>query len=188
MEITEKLNIFYTSALDVANKESSDIMLEYAESMERVMEEFKNNKDAEIDSRYHMEEAKLIRDENRKVSEAATEQKRKLNLYQQQKKQALFEIVEQRLKDYQNTESYEQYLIGKIRMAKEFAREEEIIIYLNPTDAFRKDALEKETGCCLTISTMDFDGGIRAVIRSRNVLIDESFQTKLNQEREAYTF
>lgn len=188
MEITEKLNIFYTSAIDVANKQSSDDMREFTASMEKLQEEYKKNKKEEIDSRFHIEEGKLKRDVNRRVSEAVTEQKRKLNLHQQEKKEALFQVVETMLKDYKNTEEYDKYLISKIRMAREFARKEEVTIYLNPTDEDKLAYLEQETGCRLSISEIDFGGGIRAVVRSKNVLIDESFQTKLEQERNAYTF
>ena len=53
------------------------------------------------------------------------------------------------------------------------------------SDADKKEALEIKTGTELTVSAMDFGGGVRAVIRSRNILIDESFVTKLEQE-EAY--
>lgn len=188
MEITEKLNIFYESAIEVANKQSGDTMREFSETMEKLRAEYKKSKKEEIDSRYHVEMVKLKRDMNCQVSNAIMEQKRQLNLRQQEKKQALFQVVEEKLKDYQKTDSYQEYLISKIRMAKEFARQEEIIIYLNPSDAGQKEYLEEKTGCQLTISEKDFGGGIRAVIRSKNVLIDESFRTKLSRERDGYTF
>lgn len=188
MEITEKLNIFYSSAIDVANKQSSNIMREFTQSMNKLQEEFKENKKEEIESRYEIELSKMKRDVNRHVSEEIMEQKRQLNLYQQAKKQALFETVEAMLQEYQRTPEYDKYLIAKIRMAKEFARQEEIEIYLNPSDAEKKGYLEQETGCSLAISQENFIGGIRAVVREKNILIDESFQTKLNQEKDAYTF
>lgn len=188
METTKKLNSFYTSAIEVANKQSSDDMREFTASMNKIMEEFKKNKQEEMDSRYRIEEEKLKREENRQISEAATELKRKLSLHQQEKKRALFAAVKEKLVLFQETESYDDYLISKIRMAKKFARQEEIIIYLNPTDAEKAQRLQQVTGCTLVISEDDFIGGIRAVVRSKNVLIDESFQTKLDQEWDAYTF
>ena len=42
--------------------------------------------------------------------------------------------------------------------------------------------LEAAAGVSLTVSAIDFGGGIRAVIRARNILIDESFVTQLEQE------
>ena len=188
MELSKKLNIFYTSAIEVANKQSRDVMQEFAISMERLKEEFQKNKKLEMDSRFRVEEGKLKREMNRRVSVAVTDQKRRLNLHQQEKKEALFAVVEWKLQEFQKTAEYDQYLISKIRMAHNFAREESVVIYLNPTDANKKVYLEQETGCELTVSERNFGGGIRAVVRSKNVLIDESFQTKLKQEREAYAF
>ena len=94
----------------------------------------------------------------------------------------LSEKVKERLKQYQQTEDYQKYLAAKIRMAKEVAEEEEITVYIDPADADKKERLERDTGVELTVSNMEFGGGIRAVIRSRNILIDESFMTKLEQE------
>ncbi|MFG6382743.1 MAG: hypothetical protein K1V96_00595, partial [Lachnospiraceae bacterium] len=109
-------------------------------------------------------------------------QKRILDECKQKWKKKLLEEVNILLKEYQNTESYQDYLITKIKMAKKIAGQEDVTIYINPSDADKKFNLEKETSTKLTISKIDFGGGIRAVIRSRNILIDESFVTKLEQE------
>ncbi len=188
MENKEKLNIFYTSALEAANKRSSEDMRQFGVAMEKRMEEFRKQKKEELTSRYQTEAEKLKRELNRHVSEAVTELKRRLNEHQQEKKEVIFDMVSSRLKDYRQTERYRDYLIAKIRMAKEFARQEAVVIYIDPADQDQKEFLEQTCGCSLTVSQQEFGGGIRAVVRSKNVLIDESFQTKLNQEREAYTF
>lgn len=188
MELTRKLNMFYTSAIEVANQQSHTDMEEFTASMEKLMEEFKNQKTEELDSRYRIEEEKLKREENRKISEEATEQKRRLNLHQQEKKQALFARVKEKLSAFRKTKDYDAWLVSKIRMAKKFARREEITIYINSDDAGKKEWLEQETGCALSISEIEFGGGIRAVVRSKNVLIDESLETRLRQEWDAYTF
>lgn len=188
MKIREKMNIFYSSALEAANRQSNDEMHKFSISMEMLLDEFRKNKKEEMDLRYGVEAGKLKRDSNRKISEALTEQKRKLNQHQTEKKEALFQVVSSMLENYRQTGSYDAYLIAKIRMAKEFAGPEEIVIYIDPLDQGRKEYLEAESGCALAVSEREFGGGIRAVVRSKNVLIDESFQTKLNQEQEAYTF
>ena len=188
MKIREKMNIFYSSALEAANRQSNEEMRKFSVSMEMLLEEFRKNKKEEMDLRYGVEAGKLRRDGNRKVSEALTEQKRKLNQHQTEKKEALFAVVSSMLENYRKTEEYQAYLIAKIRMAKEFAGSEEAVIYIDPLDQEKKGYLEEQCGCGLTVSEWEFGGGIRAVIRSKNILIDESFQTKLNQEQESYTF
>ena len=63
-----------------------------------------------------------------------------------------------------------------------------MVIYINPSDEMRLSDLEDATGTRLTISAEDFTGGIRAVIRSRNILIDNSFKTSLRNEYDKFIF
>ena len=188
MELTEKLNMFYTSVIEVAGKRSSDEIEAFQSSMDKELAEFQRRKQEELDLRYQVEEEKQKRQVNRQVSELSIQLKRKLNQVQQAKKSALFCRVEEKLSAFKETEAYEDYLCSAIRMAKKFADGAELTVYLNPTDAEKKEMLERETDCALTVSNVDFGGGIKAVIPGKNVLIDESFQTKLQKEREAYTF
>lgn len=188
MENTEKLNIFYASAIEVANEQSREEMREYTISMKKLQEEFKQNKKEEIESRFQIEKGKLMREENRKVSNARTDLRRKLSLHQQEKKERLFAQVEKRLEEFRETEDYNKWMVSKIRMAKGFARREKLVVYISPSDVGRQAFLEKETGCKLTVDEKEFGGGIRAEVPSKNVLIDESFQTKLTQEWDDYTF
>lgn len=188
MQIKEKLEVFRQSAIEVANQESQTEIREYEVNCRQELEQFQKNKQQEMENAFQMERIKIRREMNRKVSAEITRQKRILDECQKQKKQKLFEIVEQKLAQYQQTKEYDVYLIEQIKRAAAFAKEEEIIIYINPTDIGKKQMLEQETGVELTISTMDFGGGIRAVIRSKNILIDESFTTRLEQEKNSYTF
>ena len=48
--------------------------------------------------------------------------------------------------------------------------------------------LERECGCELLVSGYPFGGGMRAVIPSKNVLIDESFDSRLSEEKENFSF
>ena len=86
------------------------------------------------------------------------------------------------------TDEYEAYLVKSIRKATEFAPGEEMTIYINPSDEPRLSSLEKVTGTRLTVSSEDFIGGTRAVIRERNILIDNSFSTLLRNEYDKFIF
>lgn len=188
MEINEKLNIFHQSAIEVANQQSAEILREHTATMKRLFDEYKRNKQEEYESMYQIEKAKLKREQNRRISEAHTEQKRQLSLHQQARREALFVVVERKIKEFCQTAEYERFLEVKIKQAKCFAGEAETEIYLCPQDADKKQMLEQRTGCSLRVSETDFGGGIRAVVRARNVLIDESFETKLKEEIATYTF
>ena len=85
------------------------------------------------------------------------------------------------------TFEYSKDLIEQGRKAKEIAGEDDVIIYINGSDCDKKDQVEKETGLTLTVSDEDFIGGVRAVIKNRNLMIDNSYLARLNEEKEAYT-
>ena len=87
-------------------------------------------------------------------------------------------------KAIKETPEYESYLLKLIQSAVEFSNGNEITIYIDPSDASLKEALEKKSGKTITISTEEFFGGIRAIITEKNILIDESFATKISEEKE----
>ena len=182
MQIKEKLEVFQKFTIDVANSESEALIREYQESCQKELEEFQKNKQTEMEHKFQIEETKIRRQMRRKVSEESIRQKRLLDNCKQEWKGKVMEKVRLLLEEYQQSGQYVGYLAAKIKMAKEVAGTEDVTIYINPTDAGKKEELETRTGARLTVSTMDFGGGIRAVIRSRNILIDESFVTKLEQE------
>ena len=95
MEMREKMNLFYESAIEVANQQSMEILREHTATMERLFEEYKKNKQDEMDMRYQIEEGKQRREQNRRISEAQTEHKRQLSLHQQEKREALLEVLRQ---------------------------------------------------------------------------------------------
>lgn len=188
MEIIQKLNIFHLSAIEVANQQSAEILRNQTATMRRLFQEYQKNKQNEIDTMYQIEEAKLRREQNRKLSEAQTEQKRQLSQHQKEKKDALFGAVLKKIQEFCQSDQYGPYLLKKILEAKQFAGESEVEIYLSRQDAGKRNLMEQKSGCLLLVSEHDFIGGIRAVIKARNVLIDESFETKLSQEINDYTF
>lgn len=77
-------------------------------------------------------------------------------------------------------------LVKQLREAREFAGGEEIILYIDPSDAQYQYSIEAEVGAPVTVSTYSFLGGTRAVLPGRNILIDNSFETKLAEAKESF--
>ena len=76
----------------------------------------------------------------------------------------------------------------KLAHAKSFAKNDDIIIYLDPADASKKHDLEEETKCTLTMSEYSFGGGMRAVIPARSILIDNSMDSRIAEVRNEFQF
>lgn len=186
MNINEKLEYFDQSVIDNATSQAMAIVEEYRSSLQKVLEERKSTFLNKAEHTYRMEADLILREKNHKLSQEAMEFRRKITEKSSEITEQIFSEVEKKLKDFMKTPAYEDFLCQKIKKVNELAQGHVVIIYINPTDEALKESLEKRCGYTLTISNRDFIGGIRAVIASRKILIDESFITKLSEEKEAF--
>jgi vacuolar-type H+-ATPase subunit E/Vma4 len=188
MEISEKLEIFYKAAIDAATMQSESMLEEQKNAYQTELSAYEKKKQENWQTRQHVLEEKVRKEVNREVSEQLLTMKRRYHEEQEAKKELLFQRVEQKLADYRTQDAYREYLCGLIRKAQELAGGAELSIYLGQEDAGWKQPLEKETGCALDVADEAFLGGIRAVIPSKNILLDETFATRLSAEKEQFVF
>ena len=114
------------------------------------------------------------------------EQKRRRGKVQQELKDKIFHEARQMVDAYMKTKEYDEFLVKCIRQAEKYAGDDLVTIYINASDEGKRGELEAMTGVSLTISKEGFIGGVRAVIHSRNILIDHSFLTQLRDEYEKF--
>lgn len=188
MTTEEKLRHFQEFTMQDARAKSSKMIDEYKESLNKIYEEHKTEKIRQAKYQIKTETESLERNKNKELSKQQLHIRRKLTRKQEELKDKLFEEVKDLLNDFRNNPAYDEYLITLIKDAKNFAKDEDIIIYIDPIDTSKKEMLEKETNVSLTISEYSFLGGIRAVITGRNILIDNSFETRLSEEKSNFTF
>lgn len=188
MEINEKLDIFYRAAIDAANEQSSALLNKYRARYEKKLADYQQEKEKEKQTRERIAQEQVRKEVNRALSEELLELKKEYHKKQEEKKEELFALVEQKLIQYRKTEKYELLLKEKISRAISFANGEEMRVYIDPADEHLKQKLEEKCGCDISVSAYSFGGGIRAVIPTKNVLIDESFDSKLAAEKEQYSF
>ena len=100
----------------------------------------------------------------------------------------IFEEAQDLIHAFMKTEAYDDFLIRCIRSAVRFAGTDPVTVYINLSDEKKKTALEDATQVHLSVSAEDFIGGVRSVIRSRNILIDNSFQTQLKDQYDKFIF
>jgi vacuolar-type H+-ATPase subunit E/Vma4 len=186
MTLNEKLDHFYTSVIDSATAQNVKIIEEYTNTLQKMSEERKNAALKKAENNLLVETDRIQKEKNRRLSNEAIELKRKVNEKTAEITDHIFDDVILKLKNFMQTASYDEYLYKKIMAANEFSQGHVIIIYINPTDQGLLSSLEKKTGVKLTISNRDFIGGIRAVIPSRSILIDDSFLTKLTEEKNSF--
>lgn len=187
MTLDEKLRIFYDSTIADATKQSEDILLDYQASLRNIFETHKHESEEKAALTLEVESQKLVQEKNKILSVQALDLKRQLNERTEILKNKLFNDVHKRLVSYMETVEYMELLVKHIKDAIAFARGESMTIYINSSDASKKEKLEKLTGFSLNISTMDFWGGTRAVIHEKNILIDRSFSAKFAEEKDTFS-
>ena len=174
--------------MESARLQSNAIIDEYEKGLETIFTDFKTEKDRQAKLRIQTETDRLTLDANKQLHEEQLQIKREMTKHVKDLENRLFSDVSNMLEEYMKTPAYDKWLIKHIKKAKDFARGEEITIYIDPADTDRLYHLEEQTQTQLSISKYSFFGGIRAVIPGRHILIDNSFETRLKEERENFRF
>ncbi len=188
MTLEEKLSHLQASSMEEARAEGNAIIDNYREALEKVLKDHKEEMRWQAETRIKAEQSNARHMLNQANARTQLELKRKTGKVQVELKDKIFKEAHMLVNEYMQTDEYEAYLVKSIRKATEFAPGEEMTIYINPSDEPRLSSLEKVTGTRLTVSSEDFIGGTRAVIRERNILIDNSFSTLLRNEYDKFIF
>lgn len=188
MTLEEKIEHLRTVSMEEARAEGNAIIDNYRTALEKVLQDHKEEAILQSQTRIKGETVNARQQLNQAAAKAQLELKRKQGKIQLELKDKIFEETMTLVYDYMKTEAYEDFLIKCIRKAVTFAAGEEITIYINPSDEQKQSDLEEASGAKLTVSAEDFIGGIRAVIRGRNILIDNSFKTQLRNEYDRFLF
>lgn len=188
MTLEEKIADLRTASMEQARAEGNAIIDSHREALEKVFEDHKAEALRQSETRIKAETTNARLSLNQAAAKSQLEIKRRQGKVQQELKDKIFEEVMGLVKDYMKTEAYNDFLIKCIRQAKEFAGQDPVVIYINPSDEQKRSDLSDATDVRLTVSAEDFIGGVRAVIRSRNILIDNSFKTQLRNEYDKFIF
>lgn len=188
MTTEEKLRHFTETSLSAARAEADQILSAHREAMDKLYQEHITTKQRQAQLQLSMEEKNMEKERNKRLSAEQLKLKHETNKRLYEFKETLFAEVRMKLSDYMTTDAYRQLLIKQIRDIKDFAGDSPYTIYIDPADELLKFELEHATATPLTLSAYSFSGGTRAVLAGRNILIDHSFESKLNSLKDHYTF
>lgn len=186
MTLEEKIAHIRSVSMEEARAQGNSIISSYKTALEKVFEDHKREAEHQARTRIKAETTNARLQRNQTMAKAQLDLKREQGKVQQELKDKIFKEVRQLALDYKKTDQYEDFLVRCIKNALEFAGGDEMTIYIDPSDEGKKAALEEKTGAGLTVSAEEFIGGVRAVIRSRNILIDHSFKTSLRNEYDQF--
>ena len=179
MTLEEKITHLKSTSMEQARAEGNAIIDSHQEALDKVFEDHKAEALRQSETRIKAETTNAKLALNQALAKSQLEIKRKQGKIQQELKDKIFEEAQDLIHAFMKTEAYDDFLIRCIHSAVRFAGTDPVTVYIN---------LEDATQVHLTVSAEDFIGGVRSVIRSRNILIDNSFQTQLKDQYDKFIF
>lgn len=188
MKISEKMDIFYQATIDAANEQAEGLLQECKRDYQKSLEEYEENKAKTKEANMRLAKEHLRKAVNRQASEEILKAKMTYHAKQEEKKEELFALVQEKLDTYRKSDAYLSYLKKKVQEAVAFSDGKEVVVSLDKDDAKYLDMLKKEFHCEWEISDITFGGGIKAVIPEKNVLMDESLGARFATAKEHFSF
>ncbi len=184
----EKLKHFQDICMTDARDRSARSLDDYRKALEKTFEEHQADVRRRSDMEIEAETEKLQREINKKLSIGQLDLRREVSRRQEELKDKLFVELKDRLANFMESPAYTELLERQVKAAKRFAGDEALVVYMDPSDEDKMHRISLHCNVTIKTSEYSFEGGIRAVISSKHILIDNSFETKLAEARHAFKF
>lgn len=189
MDLEDKFAYFETQV----NQQVQDIIDEqvnqYQATLQKDYDEFVKNTNQEFDAKFANAKKNMRKELNKNTSQSQIHLQRDLYLQEEKLKKSLFAEFNSAIQNYMQTDEYRNQLVVMINNLKDYAEKnrEELVVYINHSDQGMIETLLEETNANIQISDREFLGGVRGVLKDRQVLIDYSFSTLLANVEDSFT-
>ena len=187
MTTDEKLKHFLETSMEDAKNQSETMINEYTAALDKLFEEHKAETTRRMELRLKTEKERQSREKNKELALKQIAIRHEITDKSEELTNMIFVEVEDMLEKFMQTPDYEKLLLKQIKEALDFAGGESMTIYIDPSDASLLAVLKLATGAQIELNPASFKGGTRAIIHSRNILIDNSFEQKLEEARDGFT-
>ena len=188
MTIEEKLEHFDSLCYGDSTERSNKMLADYTASLRSILEEHKRDARRQSDMQVDAEVEKIEHEINKQLSIEQINIKREYSQKQEELKTMLISELRNRLALFMDSADYQRFLESEVKKALEFAQDAPMTVYLDPSDEDKLNRIALHTGAEIKLSDTTFLGGIQAVIPSKNILIDNSFKTKLAEISDKFQF
>lgn len=186
MTTEEKLQQFEKTCLSEAKERSDRVLADYRQGLETTFEGHKKDARRRAENRVLRETERIDREVKKETAEHEIQARRTISHVQEELKDMLFTELKNRLADFMATKDYIDWLEACTKSALEFAGPETIRIYFDPSDTDKIPRISMNNSADIVVSRYSFGGGMRAVIPDKNILIDHSFDTIVEELRNNY--
>lgn len=186
MELEEKIQHFYEETILDVNEKSKQELAEYRELLEQEFASYERETRNNFDSLSRTAPEALKKSCRQEISKVTLTQKYMLAQKEAEYTEKVFARVQEKLEDFKETDEYPALLRKYIRDAIDFAQEDALTIYLDMDDARFQQEFSEEFGREIKVSEYSFGGGMRALIPAKNILIENSFSTNLQEQLRSF--
>lgn len=186
MNVKEKIEAFGRIVEKEAEEQRIKILKEIEEKIEIGYREKVNEAKAVWDRKTKAETYKVQMQENKELIAYESESKKKLMAKRRDIIESVFSRVKTELFQYRSTPEYISYLAENIK--KVVSADPDSIIYLIKEDMKLVPEINAKLNANLSYreSEENFIGGFKAYLNKKNIVIDNSFLTKLNAEKDKF--
>lgn len=190
MTTEEKLQHFLEFCMEDSRARSAKMLDDCTAALEKSFQEHRAEAEHRAAMQIQFEKERIKREINKQLAVEQLKIKRELSQKQEELRDMLFVELRNRLAAFMETPRYQHMLERQIRQAGEVAGDEPLTVYLDPADGdkLQRIALHMGKTADVRLSQYSFGGGSRAVISSKNILIDNSFNSLIEEARRHFTF
>ncbi len=191
MTTEEKLKRFRELCIDDEKKRTSRIIEEYRAGLEASFEEHKKHALKRQTEEFAAEKEKLDRQIRSEIAQRQQQLKVKAGKRSEELKESLFSEVKDKLASFRSGPDYKVLIERELKAIEKTADGAAFKVFVDPGESEQIKAYAKsllpENGE-LSEGDGGFLGGVMAIIESKNILIDNSFLTKLLKEKNEFSF
>lgn len=187
MTIEEKMEYFRQLSIDAANKQSEEKVNSYKQSLDEEFEAYKEKVDHLSETQESALKSRVLSDAKKDLSAKQSEMRKEVTENRKILRNKLFTRVKSELDEFRKTDEYTKSLINQIKNLMDTYRDYEITFIIDPTDSHLFAEIHEATGAKMELGNKDFKGGIRCMVPEKNILIDESYQTRWLEEKERFS-
>ena len=188
MTTEQKLELFVQTAINNVKQQREQLLAEYEEQLKADFAKQKEEYRISANATFLRKQEKARLEINRRLSDDMNHQKSELANKTNQLTIEIFEDVIKELNSYRATTKYVTYLEQTIAKILALADGSPVSFSIDAKDSELLNLLTTKTGITPSISKRPLLGGVIAKLPDKNLLIDESFQTKLNEAKAQFIF
>lgn len=189
MDLEDKFAYFETQVNQQAQSIIDEQVNQYESTLQKDYDEFVKNTNQEFETKFINAKKDMRKELNKNISQSQIHLQRDLYLQEEKLKKSLFADFNEAIQNYMQTDEYRNQLIVMVRNLKNYAdkNSKQLVVYINHSDQALQSFLLEETNANIQISDREFLGGVRGVLKDRQVLIDYSFSTLLANTEDEFT-